>query len=177
MKASDKQQVIERWKEVFANSSVLVLASYTGLTANALNTLPKQAREAGVDFHVVKNNLVRIALKGSINEFLGDSLKGPVAIATCAHDQIAPAKLLVKAAKDNKALEILGGAIDGQRLDANGVVTLSKMPSKDELRAQFLGLLNAVPGGFVRLLAAVPGGFLNVLDARRRALEEEGKAA
>lgn len=172
MLQSDKQHVIERWQGVFAKSTSLVLAQYTGLKANDLNTLRKMAREAGVDFHVVKNNLVRIALKGNVNEFIGEDLKGPLAVATCAHDQVAPARLLTKFAKDNKALVIVGGALDGQRLDAEGVMALSKMPGKNELRASFLGLLNAVPGGFVRLLNAVPGGLANVLDAKRRKMEE-----
>lgn len=172
MKQNEKKIQVEAWQGVFAQSTVAILVRYVGMKSNDLNALRKACRESGVRFHVVKNNLARIALKGNVNEFVGEKLVGPLAIATCEADQTMPARVLTKFAKDNKTLEIVGGALDGQYLDAAAVNALAKMPGKNELRAQFLGLLSAVPGGFVRLLNAVPGGLVNVLDAHRRKLEE-----
>ena len=173
MRLDEKKQVVEKWQDVVKDATVMVLANYSGITANQMNVLRGQFREAGITFHVVKNTLVRRAIKDTNFEGLSDMFKGTIALAVGTTDQIAPAKILVKATKDFPKLQIVGGALDGKPLDAEGVIMLSKMPGRNELRSQFLGLLTAVPGGFLRVLNAVPGGMVNVLDARRRQLEEK----
>lgn len=172
MRLTQKQEFVSTWVERFGEASVAILVNYSGLTANELNELRKECHQSNVKFHVVKNTLARRALEGMPMAFLGESMKGPIAVAIGVEDQIAPAKVMVKMTKDLKKLEILCGALDGKPLSAADVDALSKMPGRDELRASFLGLLSNVPGGFVRLLNAVPGGLVNVLDARRRKLEE-----
>lgn len=172
MNLTEKQAAVESWKELFSQASSVVLCDYSGLKANQIADLRRQCYDANVTFQVVKNTLARRAIEGSSNEALKDYFKGTIAVAFGIEDQVAPAKVLAKAAKDMKAVEIIVGALDGQVLDAAGVETLSKMPGRDELRAQLLGLFSNVPGGFVRLLNAVPGGMVNVLDARKRNLEE-----
>ncbi len=172
MRLPEKKEVVERWEGIFGKATVVILADYSGLTSNQMNELRAKCRASNVGIQVVKNTLARRALGDGNMKFLVDHLKGPVAIAYSEEDQTAPAKVLVKATEEFKKLEVLVGALDGQMLSPDGVVTLSKMPGRDELRAQFLGLLNAVPGGFVRLLNAVPGGMVNVLDARKRSLED-----
>ena len=173
MNLTEKQELVKQWNETFKEADSIVLANYSGLKANEMNVLRGDCREAGVEFHIAKNTLIKRALEGTPFEFLSEHFRGTVAIAIGTEDQIAPAKVLVKTAKDFKTFEVLAGALDGQGLDVQGVESLSKLPGRDELRGQFLGLLNAVPGGFVRLLNAVPGGMVNVLDARKRQLEEQ----
>jgi len=172
MNLTEKQAAVETWKEMFDSATSLVLCDYSGLKANQINDLRRECHEANVNFQVVKNTLAKRAIEGSANEFLADSFKGTIAVAFGIEDQVAPAKVLAKAAKDYDSFELIAGALDGKPLDAAGVQTLSKMPGRDELRGQLLGLFDAVPGGFVRLLNAVPGGMVNVLDARKRDLEE-----
>ena len=172
MNLTDKKEVVERWKDIFQQAAVVLLADYTGIKANEIAQLRRNFRSAGVEFRVVKNTLARRALEGSSYPFLGETFRGPVAVIAGVKDPIAPAKILMDAAKKFDKLKVLGGGLQGRPLDKAGVEMLAKMPGMNELRASFLGLLNNVPGGFVRLLNAVPGGLVNVLDARRRKLEE-----
>jgi large subunit ribosomal protein L10 len=85
---------------------------------------------------------------------------------------VGPAKAILKVAKDTPNLVVKGGVIQGKALDIEGVKTLSELPSMDELRAMFLGTLNAVPGKFVGTLAGIGSGFMNVLTQRKEQLEQ-----
>ena len=173
MRLTEKKAVVEHWASVFEESGVILLANYAGLAANEMNAIRGDCREARVQFHVVKNTLVRRALEGGKYAFLKEEFVGPMAVAVSVADQVAPARVLVKAAKDYDNFDLISGGLDGKPLDKAGIEQLSRLPGRDELRAQFLGLLNNVPAGFVRLLNAVPGGLVNILDARRRKLDEE----
>ncbi len=172
MNLTQKQEVVQHWNEIFQGASVVILAGYSGLKANDINKVRNECSKVGVDFHVVKNTLIRRALVGTPNELLVEDFRGPIAVAIGIEDQVAPAKALAQAKKEFKSLELMAGALDGNRLDGAAIEALAKMPGRDELRASFLGLLNNVPGGFVRLLNAVPSGMVNVLDAKRRKMEE-----
>lgn len=173
MKLEEKKELVEYWKERFDSAAVVLLTDYSGLNANEINILRQTCRETGVLFQVVKNTLAKRALEDGPYAFLAESFKGPVAVALSEEDQVAPAKVMVKAAEEHREFELITGGLEGSVLDIAAIRQLSKMPGRDELRGRLLGLFNNVPGGFVRLLNAVPGGFVNVLDARKRKLEEE----
>lgn len=172
MKLQEKQVIVNHWQEVLAKAPAVVLIAYAGLKANEMATLRRTCRGNGVEIKVIKNTLVGRAASGSPNAFLADSLRGPIAVAYSLTDPIIVAKTLVKAAKDNNRINIIGGALEGRALDKAGVEMLSKMPGRQELRASLLGLFQNVPAGFLRVLTAVPGGLLNVLEARRKKMEE-----
>ncbi len=172
MNLNQKTEVVEQWKSLFQDAAVVLLSDYSGMKADEMAELRKECRNAGVTFKIVKNTLAKRAIEGSAYEFLGEHLKGTVAIAMATEDQTAPAKVLVKQASKFKALELLSGGLEGRALNAAEIDALSKMPGRDELRGSFLGLLNNVPAGFLRVLNAVPGGMVNVLDAKRRKMEE-----
>ena len=97
--------------------------------------------------------------------------KGNTAIAYHEEDPAAPAKLLTDFAKENDTLTLKGGWLDGKLLDENGVIALSTLPGKDELRAKLLSVFNGVPTKFVRTLIAGPTTFVQVLQARQQQLE------
>ncbi|RJO67535.1 MAG: 50S ribosomal protein L10 [Myxococcales bacterium] len=171
MRLEQKQEFVERWKTALENANVVVMAKYTGMTANQMNTLRAECRQAGVQIGVVKNTLVRRALQGGPFAPLAERFQGPIALAYGESEPSAPAKVLLKIAKENPHLQVVAACLDGQVIEGAGIEALSKMPGRNELRASLLGLFNNVPTGFVRVLNAVPGGLVNVLAARQRDLE------
>jgi large subunit ribosomal protein L10 len=150
----------------FQDSEGFVIADFTGLSVEQSNELRRRCREAGVEFRVVKNRLARRAAAEAELDSVVDLLRGPSGIAFGSEGPVAPAKVLVDYADDNEKLVIRGGFLDGQLLDASGVVTMSKVPTRDELLAMiargfqaptqnFVNVLNGTLSQFVRALSAV----------------------
>lgn len=165
MKIDDKRKVVEALKEKFATTKVVIVTDYKGLNVAQMTELRRKLSEANVEYKVVKNTLLTRAAKDTEVESLADVFEGPSAIAFSFDDPVAPAKVLTEFAKDNKRLEIKAGVMDGKRMDVAAITALSKLPSREELLAQVLATMNAVPSGFVRALADVPRRMLNVLTA------------
>lgn len=165
MKIDDKRKVVEALKEKFATTKVIIVTDYKGLNVAQMTELRRKLSEANVEYKVVKNTLLTRAAKDTGVESLTDVFEGPSAIAFSFDDPVAPAKVLTDFAKDNKHLEIKAGVMDGKRMDVAAITALSKLPSREELLAQVLSAMNAVPSGFVRALADVPRRMLNVLSA------------
>lgn len=171
MNKLQKQDRVDALRAELAGIDAFVIAGNLGLSVVEMQTLRAEVRKAGGKVRVVKNTLARLSIQGTSLEVASDKLVGPVVIAF-GSDPVGPAKAIVKVAKDMPKLVLKGGAIQGKALSEAGVEALSKLPGKDELRAMFLGTLNAVPTKFVGTLAGVSRGMLNVLTARKGQLEE-----
>jgi len=165
VKIEDKQKVVENLKEKFATTKVVIVTDYKGLDVSQMTDLRRKLSEANVEYQVVKNTLLTRASKDTDAELLADVFKGPSAIALSFDDPVAPAKVLTQFAKDNEKLEIKAGVMGGKLMDLDAITALSKLPSREELLAQVLSAMNAVPTGFVRALADVPRRMVNVLNA------------
>jgi len=165
VKIEDKQKVVEDLKEKFATTKVVIVTDYKGLDVSQMTDLRRKLSEANVEYQVVKNTLLTRASKDTDAELLADVFKGPSAIALSFDDPVAPAKVLTQFAKDNEKLEIKAGVMGGKLMDMDAITALSKLPSREELLAQVLSAMNAVPTGFVRALADVPRRMVNVLNA------------
>lgn len=137
----------------FKASSLVVVCHYNGLTVAETEALRSKVREAGAKFRVTKNRITRLALAGTQFESLVDLLKGPSAVSYSA-DPIAAAKAVVKYAKENDKLSILGGVMNGDVLTAAQVKALGELPSLDELRGKLVGLLQAPAGQIARVCKA-----------------------
>ena len=166
MNREQKSEVIERLSGSLADAPSVVVTSFNGLTVEATDALRSQMRSAEVNYEVVKNTLVKLAIAGTDKENMGPLFSGNTAIAYHAEDPALPAKLLKAFSKDHNALTIKGGWVDGSLLDEAGVETLSKLPGRDELRAQLLRVFNGASTQFVRVLAAGPTNFVQLLRAR-----------
>jgi len=94
-----------------------------------------------------------------------DHLTGPTALILDTATQVGPAKIAVDFAKDNEAMTVKGGILDGRYLDAEQVVALSKVPSKDELIAKMLGSINSPVTGLVGCVYGVMAALARVIDA------------
>lgn len=155
---TEKKVAVAALNEVFAKTSVVVVAHYSGLTVAQMQNLRKQMRAAGATVQVAKNRLAKIALEGTSVASVGSLLKGPTLIAY-SDDPVAAPKVAVAFAKDNDKLVILGGAMGTTALNPEGVKSLATMPSLDELRAKLLGLLQA-PATKIAQLSTAPAAKL-----------------
>lgn len=162
----EKAAVIEEVSAQVAQAGSIVLAEYRGLTVEKITQLRKQARESGVYLRVLKNTLVRRAVKDTPYEKLADQMVGPLMYGISA-DPVAPAKLIASFAKANEQLVLKGGAMPNVVMDVAGVQALATMPSREELLAKLLGTMQAPVATFVRTLNEVPTKFVRGLAAVR----------
>ena len=162
----EKAAVIEEVSAQVAQAGSIVLAEYRCLTVEKITQLRKQARESGVYLRVLKNTLVRRAVKDTPYEKLADQMVGPLMYGISA-DPVAPAKLIASFAKANDQLVVKGGAMPNVVMDVAGVQALATMPSREELLAKLLGTMQAPVATFVRTLNEVPTKFVRGLAAVR----------
>jgi large subunit ribosomal protein L10 len=172
MNREQKQELVSSLNAMLAGQSFIAVTYNNGLTVAELQKLRKQMREAGAGFKVAKNRLARLALAGTKFENISDLLKGPTGLAYST-DPVAAAKVCAKFAKDNAKLKIIGGNLDGVKMDAAQVDTLSKLPSLLELRAKLAGLVQAPATKIAGILAAPAAQLARVMSARAK----QGEAA
>ena len=147
-----KKPVIDEISEVVKDAQGLVLVDYRGLTVEQDTILRKQLREAGITYKVYKNTMMNFAFKGTDFEALAPHLEGPSAIAVSKDDATAPARIIVKFAKDAPKLELKAGVIEGVLYDAKGIAEVAKIPSREELISRLLGSLQSPIANFARVL-------------------------
>jgi large subunit ribosomal protein L10 len=158
MDRSQKADLVDELKQVFSETSVVVVTRNLGLSVAQSTELRLKMRDAGAQFKVAKNRLALIALEDTQYKPIGDLLKGPTALATSS-DPVAAAKVAVDFAKTNDRLEIVGGAMGDTLLDVNGIKALAALPSLDELRGKLVGLIQA-PASKIARTVAEPGAQL-----------------
>ena len=161
-----KQQLVADLNEILSDAKMTVFAKYQGLSVSELQELRHLARENNVKIKVVKNRLVRVAM-GEIAVYKDtdtSSLEGQLLYAISNDDEVAPAQVLAKFAKEHQALELKGAfSAEGKSLNEQEVVELSKLPSKDQLIGQVVNMLtgtvndvtNALSGNLHALLDGV----------------------
>src|SRR5262245_1729553 len=165
MERSEKEQMLGQIKEAFVDVQSVVIADYRGITVPVVTTIREDFRKAGCHYRVLKNSLVKIAIKGTELEVMSKLLAGPTAVIWSNDAPQTPAKIALKWAKDEPKFSIKGGFFDGKALDAKGVEALAKMPGKPEVQATLLMTFLQVPTDFVRTLIAGPQNFMYALDA------------
>ncbi len=165
MKLEEKQKIVASLREKFEAAQVVIVTDYKGLDVAQMNDLRRKLREAEVEYQVVKNTMLTRASQDTDVAQLADKFKGPSAIALAFTDPVAPAKVLTQFAKDNDKLEIKAGVMNGKLLDLGAISALAKLPSREELLAQVLAAMNAVPQSLVSALADAPRRLVNVLNA------------
>ena len=163
-----KAKIVEDIRERVSQAQIGILADFTGLKVESMTLLRRQVKEAGGELKVTKNTLLRRAAgDGNLIEFISQELKGPNALVLGYEDPVALAKILIKFAQDKPLLKIKGGVMAGRPLTVQEVDSLSKLPAREVLLAQLLGLLQSPPQALVTVLSGVIRNFLNVLVAIR----------
>lgn len=146
---------MEKLNSKLTNAQAFVLADYRGLTVEQDTKMRKAMREAGVDYRVYKNSIIRFAVKDTNFSELSDQLEGPTAIAISDSDPVAPSKLIAQFAKEYNKLEIKAGMVEGKILDIEGVKELAQTPSREELLARLIGSLQSSLYGLAVALNAI----------------------
>lgn len=158
MDRTQKTEAVAELNRTFNEVGVVVITRNLGMTVKQSTDLRNKMRDAGASYKVAKNRLAKIALDGTDYTVLADLLTGPTALATSI-DPVAAAKVAIDFAKTNDRLEIVGGAMGSQLLDAEGVKALASLPSLDELRGKLVGLLQA-PAQRIAVVTAAPASQL-----------------
>ena len=158
MDRSQKADLVAELKNVFTETSVVVVTRNLGLSVAQSTDLRLKMRDAGAQFKVAKNRLALIALEGPKYGPIGDMLTGPTALATST-DPVAAAKVAVEFAKSNDRLEIVGGAMGDTVLDVAGIKALAALPSLDQLRGTLVGLIQA-PATKIARIVSEPGAMI-----------------
>ncbi len=164
MNRIEKEQAISDIRELVSEHSATIIAHYKGLTVAQVQVLRGRMRECGATMKVIKNSLAKLAVANTNNKELDSLLTGPTALLV-SNDPVTMAKNLTKFAKENANLVLLGGIVDNQFVDKKSINMLSEMPSKDELRAKIIGLLNAPATKLVRVLKAPAEQLARVISA------------
>ena len=168
----DKKVLVGEVAEVAKNALSVVAAEYRGLTVTQMTELRAKARAQGVYMRVVKNTLARKALAGTAFEPVGPKLKGPLVLAFSKDDPGAAARVVKAFAKDNEKLVATLVSIGGDVLSAKELEKVASLPTRDQARAQLLGLLTSPAQQLAAVIAAPAQDLVRVFAA----FAEKGKA-
>lgn len=150
----DKKAVVAEVSAKLVDAQTMVMAEYSGVQVADLTVLRAKARQSGVYLRVLKNTLVRRAVAGTQFEPLAEHMAGHL-IYGISTDAVAAAKVLNDFAKGNDKLVLKVGFYGGKVLDKAGVQALASIPSREELLAKLLGVMQAPVSGFAGALAAL----------------------
>jgi large subunit ribosomal protein L10 len=158
MDRSQKAESVASLNAVFNEVGVVVVTRNLGMSVAQSTALRGKIRDAGATYKVAKNRLAKLAIKDTNYGGIDEMFTGPTAIASSV-DPVAAAKAVVDFAKTTDKIEIVGGAMGTQVLNAEGIKALASMPSLDELRAKLIGLVQA-PATKIAQLSTAPAAKL-----------------
>ncbi|PAV27912.1 50S ribosomal protein L10 [Virgibacillus profundi] len=150
-----KKQVVDEIADKFRASQSSVVVDYRGLDVAQVTELRKQLRDEGIDFKVYKNTMTRRAVEAAELTELNDTLVGPTAIAFGSDDVVAPARIINGFAKQNDALEIKGGVIEGKVATLEQIKELADLPNYDGMVSMLLSVLQAPIRNFAYATKAI----------------------
>jgi large subunit ribosomal protein L10 len=165
MDRNQKREFVNELQGRLGKAQGTFLVDYQGLNVESISRLRKELRQAGAEFQVVKNRLLKLSCKDTDTHLLQDHMQGPSALTVTYEDVVGPAKVLVDFAKDFEQLKIKVGQISGKVVDIEGIKRLAALPGRDVLLSQALSAMQGVPGALVRVLSGVIIQLLNVLKA------------
>jgi len=151
----EKQQIVEEITAKLRESATTVLTDYRGLNVAQVTELRRKLREAGIEFRVLKNTLIRRATANAELTELDSVLTGPTAVAFGKDDAVAPVKILSQFAKENEALKIKGGVVEGRVVGFDEIKALADLPSREGLLSMLLSVLQAPIRNFALAVKAV----------------------
>ena len=151
----EKQRQVAEVAAKLRECSCTIVTDYRGLNVAQMTELRKQMREAGVEFRVIKNTLIRRATAEAQLSELDSVLTGPTAIAFSKDDVVAPAKILTEFAKKNEQLQLKAGIVEGRIVDVKQIQALADLPSREGLLSMLLSVLQAPIRNFALAVKAV----------------------
>ena len=158
-----KKNIVEKLKQSIAQQKAVVFVAIDGLKTTELFDLRKELKQDNCLLTVAKKTLLNIAFKQSKMEFDAKELEGELALVFGFEDEIMPAKIAYQFSKKNKNLKILGGFFENKIKTAEEMITLARIPSREELLAKIVGSIKAPISGFVNVLQGNIKGLIYVL--------------
>lgn len=150
-----KKQIVAQLSERIANSVAGVVVEFKGITVADDTAMRKELREAGVEYTVVKNTLLGLAIKGTGVEGMNTVLEGTTAIATSAEDYVAAARILNNYAEKVESFNIKSGYLDGEVISLEKIKELATLPSRETLLSMVANVFSAPIASFARAVQAI----------------------
>ncbi|MFC8140353.1 MULTISPECIES: 50S ribosomal protein L10 [Streptomyces] len=175
MARPDKVDAVEEMRDKFRNSNAAVVTAYTGLTVAQLQQLRRSLGE-NAQYRVAKNTLTKIAANEAGITTLDDLFAGSSAVAFVTGDPVEAAKGLRDFAKDNPALVIKGGVLDGKAMSADEIKKLADLESREVLLSKLAGAFKGKQSQAAQLFQALPSKLVRTVDALRAKQDEQGGA-
>ena len=172
LKIGEKKVVVQEIAKIASTAQSAVAAEYRGLTVQQLSSLRSNARELGVYVKVVKNNLVKIAIKDTSLECMDSSLKGPLIFAFSKDELGAAAKLVNDFKKDNDLLKPIAMAVNGELIDVEKLSQIAALPNRDQAISMLMAVMKLPIEKFVRTLSAPNVKLVQTLSAYKMKLEQ-----
>jgi large subunit ribosomal protein L10 len=160
----DKVATVASLRSLLDESEAILLTDYRGFTVAEKADLTRRLREAGAEYHVVKNTLFRLAY-GDRGADPAEMVAGPTAIAFAAEDPVRPAKVVLDFIREKRKGTLKGGIVNGQVFDLDAMTRLSELPPKDQLLGQVVGSIQGPLAGLVFSLQGVLGNFVRTVQA------------
>lgn len=165
-----KEEEVAELQQLFANSQAAIITDYRGITVDQDVKFRAKLREAGCEYRVAKNTLLRIANHNLDAPELDSILAGPTAVCF-AQDPVAAAKVISEFIRETRKTKIKGALLTGSLIDAAGVDALAKLPPREVLLAQVAGALSAPLAGFAGAAAALLRQFPTAVEELRKQKE------
>ena len=138
-----KQAQVEELAKELKEAKVVLLTDYRGITVTDVTKLRADLRNANAEYKVIKNNITKRALAECGLEGLDEALEGPTAVIMTNGDYLEPTKAIYNFSKKNDFYKIKGGVVEGKVMTAEEIITLAKLPSREELLSMLAGGLLA----------------------------------
>ena len=168
----EKAETVTSVHKLLKSAKMAIVTEYRGLSVAQITRLRREIRQASGEYRVIKNTLVRRALQDTVFGDLEELLEGPNGWVFAYEDPVILSKALIKFADDNDKLKIKGGVFEGKFMDTAGVKVLSQMPSKPELQAKLLAMINAPATQLVRLIQEPGARVVRLVESLRKAQAE-----
>lgn len=147
-----KEEEVSKLAEKLKEAKIILLTDYRGINVADVTKLRADLRNTNSEYKVIKNNIIKRALDANGESELDDLLEGPTAIVIGTEDYLEPSKLIYNFSKNNEFYKIKGGIIEGKVMTAEEIITLAKLPSRQELMAKLAG---ALLGNITKLAVAL----------------------
>jgi len=168
----EKAETVGAVHRLLKSAKMAIVTEYRGLSVAQMTRLRREIRDASGEYQVIKNTLVRRALKDTVFGDLEKLLEGPNGWVFAYEDPVMLSKALCKFADDNDRLRIKGAVFEGRFMDPASVKILSQMPSKPELQAKLLALINAPATHLVRLIQEPGARVVRLMESLRKTKSE-----
>lgn len=171
MPRPEKVEAVQKIADKLSKTTLVIATDYRGLTVADLTQLRRKLGESGIEFHVMKNTLTRVAANQVGREQLGGLLEGPTAIAFGYGDPVEPARVLLDYIRSSRIeLRVKGGLMDGRLLAQADLAQLATLPSREVLTARVVG---GIQGPLVSLVNVLNAPLVNLVRALQQISEKQ----